>query len=190
MCVRWRCTATVGVWRSPVVRVQPSMRHPPRVEPAPGQESVWDYPRPPLLQSTPRHLVVEAGGRVIAETRHGARVLETSHPPVYYFPPGDVAPGVLASDPRSRSHCEWKGGAQYFDVVVDGRRWSQAAWCYPAPVPAFAQIRGWVAFYAGRVDRCFVDGEEVTPQPGAFYGGWITRDLAGPFKGGPGSGGW
>lgn len=166
------------------------MRRPTPLPAGPGQESVWDYPRPPRLEPTTRHLVVEVGGRVVAETTRGARVLETSHPPVYYFPPSDVDAAVVVPDGAHQTQCEWKGGAAYFDVVLGHRRIPRVAWCYPRPVPEFASIRGWLAFYAGRVDRCLVDGQVVTPQPGEFYGGWITPDVVGPFKGGPGSWGW
>ncbi len=166
------------------------MRRPRRQPAGPGQESVWDYPRPPRLEPTSRHLLVESGGRVVAETTRGARVLETSHPPVYYFPPDAVDPELLAGEARAPTACEWKGLARYFDVVVGARRWNEAAWCYPDPVPEFLAIQGWFAFYAGRVDRCLVDGRSVTPQPGNFYGGWITADIVGPFKGGPDSWGW
>jgi len=160
-----------------------------RIAPGPGQESVWDYPRPPRLEPTQRHLLVRFAGCVIAETRRGQRVLETSHPPVFYFPPGDVR-GELLAPARGATLCEWKGAARYWDVRVENRVAREAAWSYPAPVGAFASIRDHLAFYAGRVDECFVDGERVTPQPGGFYGGWITQHVVGPFKGGPGSAGW
>lgn len=166
------------------------MRRPVPLPAGPGQESVWDYPRPPRLEPTPRRLTVAVAGRVIADTTRAMRVLETSHPPVYYFPPEDVSAAVLRAEPIAATHCEWKGRARYFDVFLDDRLWKQAAWSYPEPVPEFAAIRDWIAFYAGRVDRCTVDGQLVTPQPGDFYGGWITPDVVGPFKGGPGSWGW
>lgn len=157
--------------------------------PQPGQESVWDYPRPAICEPTSKHLVVEFGGKVIAETGRGFRVLETSHPPGYYFPPDDVAQEDLTRN-RHRTLCEWKGQAFYVDVSVGGRTVQNAGWGYAAPTPAFAPIRNYITFYAGRVDACYVDGERVTPQEGEFYGGWITADLAGPFKGGPGTMGW
>jgi uncharacterized protein (DUF427 family) len=156
----------------------------------PGQESVWDYPRPPRLERTDVHLRVELGGRVIAETRRGFRILETSHPPTYYFPPEDVDASVLVPNDARETNCEWKGRARYFDLVVDGRRIERAAWAYPDPSEGSEAIRDHAAFYAGRVDACFVDDERVTPQPGDFYGGWITSRVVGPFKGGPGSMGW
>ncbi len=155
----------------------------------PGQESVWDYPRPPSAEVTGRRIVVEFGGRVIAETVGAVRVCETSHPPVYYVPRDDVADGVLERA-EGGSWCEWKGAATYWDVVVDGRRSSAAAWSYEDPSPGYEHLRGAVAFYPGRVDGATVDGEHVTPQPGGFYGGWITKEIAGPVKGGPGSLGW
>ena len=155
----------------------------------PGQESVWDYPRPAIAQPSVLALRVEFAGEVIAETSRGVRPLETSHPPTYYFPPSDVAMEFLEPSGH-RSLCEWKGQARYHDVCVDGRRASRAAWTYRAPTPAFDILRGYLAFYPGLMDACFVDGERVTAQPGGFYGGWVTRHVAGPFKGGPGSQGW
>lgn len=126
---------------------------------------------------------------MIADTRRALRVLETSHPPVYYVPPEDVDFSLLDQAPGG-SFCEWKGAARYWDVLVAGERIERAAWSYPNPSPAFAALKDHLAFYANRVDACRVDGEVVRPQPGLFYGGWITRDLKGPFKGGPGSAGW
>jgi uncharacterized protein (DUF427 family) len=162
----------------------------PRPEPAgPGRESAWDYPRPPRLEATTRHLVVVVGGETVAETTRGLRVLETSHPPNYYFPPEDVVVGALEPE-TGASFCEWKGRARYYTVHGGTRAAPSAAWAYDEPSPAFAALTGHVAFYAGRVDACFVDDELVTPQPGDFYGGWITGDVVGPFKGGPGSRGW
>ena len=152
-------------------------------------ESVWDYPRPPRLEPTDRRLKVVLGGEVIAETTHAYRVLETSHPPNYYFPPNDVRAGALEPT-KGASFCEFKGRAHYFTVRGGGREAHEAAWGYAAPSPVFEPITGYVAFYASRMDECFVDDELVTPQPGDFYGGWITSDVAGPFKGGPGTRGW
>jgi uncharacterized protein (DUF427 family) len=155
----------------------------------PGQESVWDYPRPAVAEPTARHLLIRHRGIVVAETRRGVRTLETSHPPTYYFPPEDVASDLLRPSAR-RSLCEWKGTARYFDVVIGDERLADAAWAYPAPTPAFAMIRDHLAFYPAVFDVCLVDGERAVPQPGGFYGGWITADLAGPFKGVPGSRFW
>ncbi|TVP50064.1 MAG: DUF427 domain-containing protein [Gemmatimonadales bacterium] len=160
-----------------------------RIPPGPGQESVWDYPRPPRLERTSRRLEVIFNGERIADTTNGWRVLETSHPPVYYLPPGDIRQEFLRQA-GGGSHCEWKGTATYWDVVREGRVAQKAAWSYPDPTPAFAPIRDHLAFYPGPMDECRVDGEIVTPQQGGFYGGWITSDLVGPFKGEPGSWGW
>lgn len=157
--------------------------------PRPGQESVWDYPRPAVAEPTAATIRIELGGTVIAETTRAVRTLETSHPPSYYIPPEDIAPGVLVPAQGS-SFCEWKGHARYFDVVAGGERRERAAWSYPDPTSAFAVLRDHVAFYAAAMDACFVDGEHVVPQPGGFYGGWITSAVAGPFKGVPGSRFW
>jgi uncharacterized protein (DUF427 family) len=155
----------------------------------PGQESVWSYPRPAVAQPCRRRLRIVHRGVVVADTRKGVRTLETSHPPSYYFPPEDIAPRVLRPSPR-RSTCEWKGEAVYFDVVVGGETFGEVAWSYPDPPAAFRSLRDHVAFYAWPFEGCFVDDERVTPQPGNFYGGWVTSDVAGPFKGGPGTWGW
>ncbi|KAA2244085.1 DUF427 domain-containing protein [Salinarimonas soli] len=158
------------------------MRNPIADEPGPGQESVWDYPRPPLLEPVTERLRVVLDGAVIADTTRGHRVLETSHPPVYYFPPEDILPGAVEPVPGS-SFCEWKGVAVYFDVVGSAQRVGRGAWTYRSPTPGFRAIAGHVAFYAGPMDGCFVDEERVIPQPGGFYGGWITSRVVGPFKG-------
>ncbi|GAC1446910.1 MAG: DUF427 domain-containing protein [Vulcanimicrobiaceae bacterium] len=150
---------------------------------------MWDYPRPPRLESTARRLRVEFGGRLVAETVAGFRVVETSHPPVYYFPPGDVDRTVLV-DGDGSSFCEFKGRATYYDLVAGERRMVRAAWGYPLPSRAFAAIASYVAYYATRVDACYVDDERVAPQAGDFYGGWITAAIVGPFKGEPGTSGW
>ena len=146
-------------------------------------ESVWDYPRPPRLEPTAKRLRVVLGGAVIADTTRAHRVLETSHPPVYYIPPEDIAPGALEPVART-TFCEWKGNASYFDVVGgDGTRVARGAWTYLNPSPGFEPIRDAVAFYPGEMDECTVDGEVVEAQAGGFYGGWITKDIVGPFKG-------
>ena len=160
-----------------------------RMKPKTDQESVWDYPRPPRLEASTKRIRVELAGKVIADTGRALRVLETSHPPVYYIPPEDVR-GEYLQEERQRSFCEWKGQARYYSVVVGDRKVQSAAWDYPDPTPAFAAIKGYLAFYAEKMDRCTVDGETVRPQEGSFYGGWITDDIVGPFKGGPGSWGW
>jgi uncharacterized protein (DUF427 family) len=138
---------------------------------------------------TPRRVVVELAGHVLADTVRAVRVCETSHPPVYYVPRADVADGVLQRT-GGGSWCEWKGAATYWDVVVGDRRVPAAAWSYEDATPGFAHLRGAVAFYPGKVDRATVDGETVRAQAGGFYGGWITGDVVGPFKGEPGTLGW
>lgn len=160
-----------------------------RIEPGPGQESVWDYPRPPRLEDSSKQLQIIFNGIIIAETRAAKRVLETSHPPVYYIPPEDLKMEHLALIPKS-SFCEWKGRAGYYTVSVGDRQASSAAWFYPNPTPAFAAIKDYVAFYPSRMDACYLDGEKVQAQEGDFYGGWITQDIVGPFKGGLGTWGW
>jgi uncharacterized protein (DUF427 family) len=153
-------------------------------------ESVWDYPRPPRVETVPWRITVEHRSIVIADTTAALRVLETSQPPAYYLPPTAVGDGLLQPS-TTRTFCEWKGVADYADVVLpDGTRVADAAWRYRDPTPAFEAIAGHWAFYAQRLDRCTVDGEDVQPNPGAFYGGWITSWITGPFKGGPGSAHW
>jgi uncharacterized protein (DUF427 family) len=155
--------------------------------PGPGQESVWDYPRPPILQPDPREIVVCAGSFEVARTTRAIRVLETASPPTFYVPPGDVqlplerAPGT--------TWCEWKGQARYWTIVAGDQRIERAAWSYPDPSPPFESIRDYIAFYPARLE-CRVGGIRVQPQPGRFYGGWITPEVVGPFKGEPGTEGW
>jgi len=158
-------------------------------KPGPGQESVWDYPRPPRLEPFVGSITVELGGETIASTARAWRVLETSHPPTYYLPRDAFADGVLREAPGA-SWCEWKGQASYYDVVTAAREAPKAAWSYLRPNPGFEPIRGAVAVMAAQMDRCTVNGEQVVPQPGGFYGGWITSWVVGPFKGIPGSMGW
>lgn len=155
----------------------------------PGQESVWSFPRPPIAEICPGHLRIVHRGVTIADTHRAVRTLETSHPPTYYFPPGDVAIAVLRPN-TATSFCEWKGIAHYFDISVAGEHIRGAAWTYPTPTPDFSQLRDHIAFYAAPFDACYVDDELVTPQPGGFYGGWITSAVVGPFKGIPGSRFW
>ena len=164
------------------------MLRPERIEPGPGQESVWDYPRPPRLERTGAHLRVEHRGVVIAETRRGLRVLETSQPPAFYLPPDDVDPAHLLPS-GSSTYCEWKGRASYVDVVVGDDVVADAGWWYPSPTTSFAALAGHLAFYAQKLD-CFVDGEAVVPNEGSFYGGWVTSKVVGPFKGAPGTSFW
>jgi uncharacterized protein (DUF427 family) len=155
----------------------------------PGQESVWSYPRPAVAEPSPAHIVIEHRGVIVADTRASIRTLETSHPPSYYIPLADMAPGVLRRTAGS-SFCEWKGAATYWDVAIGDLVLPRVGWSYANPSPSFLSLRDRIAFYAAPFDRCSVDGETVTPQPGDFYGGWITSALAGPFKGVPGSRGW
>ena len=161
-----------------------------RVTPGPGQESVWDYPRPPRLENCARHIQVIFNGMLIAETRRAQRVLETSHPPVYYIPPTDVRMAYLRPTPGRSSFCEWKGAARYYTIAVAGKVAEAAAWYYPRPSAPYAALRDHIAFYPARMDACLVDGERAQPQPGDFYGGWITHEIVGPFKGAPGTMDW
>ena len=165
------------------------MSNPKRVEPGPGQQSVWDYPRPPRVEEVTSQIRVVFNGVQIVDTVRAKCVLETSHPPVYYIPAEDVRLEYLVEAPGS-SVCEWKGRARYYTVAVGNRRAERAAWSYPEPRAGYEAIRGHFAFYAGPMDACTVDGERVEPQPGGFYGGWITSDIVGPFKGEPGTMGW
>ncbi|AHC26216.2 hypothetical protein TS71_21275 [Mycolicibacterium neoaurum] len=158
-------------------------------KPGPGQESVWDYPRPPRLEEFRGSITVELGGTEIATTQRGWRVLETSHPPTYYLPAEAFRPGALRAASGS-SWCEWKGQASYFDLVSGDTVSRRAAWTYPTPTRGFEPIAGAIAVMAAAVQRCTVNGETVLPQPGGFYGGWITSWVRGPFKGIPGSMGW
>ncbi len=165
------------------------MGDPDRIEPGPGQESVWDYPRPPRLEPTASHVVVELAGAVLADSSAAYRVLETSQPPAYYLPADDVATEHLTPT-TTRTFCEWKGQARYFSARVGDRVVPDVAWCYDHPTPAFEPITGYLAFYPGRVDGCWVDDEPVVANDGGFYGGWITSKVVGPFKGGPGTAHW
>ena len=154
-----------------------------------GQESVWDYPRPPRLERVPERLRVVFDGVTIADTVRGWRVLETSHPPTYYLPPDAFRPGALIPA-GGGSLCEWKGRAVYFDVVGATRRAPRVAWAYPHPTEPFAALADHVAVYAGPMSACYVGEEQVTPQPGGFYGGWVTSRTVGPFKGESGTEWW
>ena len=156
---------------------------------APGQESVWDYPRPPRVERLDAEVTIDLGGTRIVETRDVVRVLETSHPPVYYVPIAAFVEGALVPATGS-SFCEWKGVARYFDVLGGDLEADRAAWNYPQPSPGFEVLADRVAIYAGDMDYCTVGGERVVPQPGGFYGGWVTASVVGPFKGVPGSNGW
>jgi len=157
--------------------------------PAAGKESVWAYPRPPRLEAVRAQVEVVFDDHTIAVTLSPLRVLETSHPPVYYLPVDSVVPGCLVPSGRT-SRCEFKGVATYYSVVHRRRVAADAAWTYDDPSPGYEALAGHVAFYPGKMDACLVDSELVTPQPGGFYGGWITSDVVGPFKGEPGTEGW
>jgi uncharacterized protein (DUF427 family) len=146
------------------------------------QESVWDYPRPPRVERTQRRIRAVHRGVVIVDTRRALRVLETSHPPTYYVPLADVVAGVLEHAGGRGTVCEWKGTASYLDLVVDGARVPRAAWTYETPRPGYEALRGTVAFYPQLVDECWVDDDRARPQEGSFYGGWVTAEIAGPFK--------
>ena len=158
-------------------------------KPRPGQESVWDYPRPPRLEEFRGSITVELGGQTVASTERGWRVLETSHPPTYYLPASAFAEGVLREADGS-SWCEWKGRASYYDLVTPTRTAARAGWTYHSPTRGFELLTRAIAVMAAQTDRCTVNGEQVQSQPGGFYGGWITSWVVGPFKGIPGSMGW
>lgn len=153
-------------------------------------ESVWDYPRPPRLEASSRRVQVVLADIVIADSSRALRVLETSHPPVYYIPREDIAAGVLTPSGGPQSFCEFKGLASYLDVTAGELRAERAAWTYEQPTAQYAPLAGAVAFYPSRMDTCTIDGVAVTAQEGDFYGGWITPEIEGPFKGGPGTRGW
>ncbi|MEM9274762.1 MAG: DUF427 domain-containing protein [Cyanobacteria bacterium P01_F01_bin.143] len=154
------------------------------------QESVWDYPRPPRLERSPKHIQIIFNGVMIADSHDTYRVLETSHPPMYYIPPEDIEMKYLQLNSTKKSFCEWKGVANYYSLKVADQEVVNVGWFYPNPTSEFTPITNYVAFYASPMDACYVDGEKVTPQVGSFYGGWITKDITGPFKGAPGTWGW
>jgi uncharacterized protein (DUF427 family) len=157
-----------------------------RVLPLPGQESVWDYPRPPRLEQSDKRVRVIFNGITLAETTRALRVLETSHPPVYYLPPTDIQMAYLTRTPPV-TYCEFKGEAGYYTIRVGDKEVQEAAWFYPNPTRGYEALRDYVAFYPGRMDACYLNEEQVRPQGGGFYGGWITSDVVGPFKGDPGT---
>ncbi len=159
------------------------------IVPAPGQESVWDYPRPPRLEDSSKHIQIIFNDVLIADTHQAKRVLETSHPPSYYLPPVDLRLEYFSQTARS-TFCEWKGQAAYYTITVGDQQAVNVAWFYPNPTADFAALKDYVAFYPSRMQACYVDGELVQAQPGDFYGGWITSDIVGPFKGGAGTWGW
>lgn len=160
-----------------------------KIEPEDWQESVWDYPRPPRIEDCTKILKVIFNNTVVANTARAKRVLETSHPPVYYFPAEDVKTNYLAPA-DNKTFCEWKGEASYYHLTVGDKTARYACWFYPNPVDSFAELKGYMAFYAQKMDACYVEDEKVRPQPGKFYGGWITKDIVGPFKGEEGSETW
>ena len=159
------------------------------IKPGPGQESVWNYPVPPRVESVSQRVHVEFGGLVLADSMRTLRLLQTGTPPVYYFPPAYVQMVYLQRNERTTT-CEWKGVAEYWSVCVGENVAENAAWSYPEPDKGYEVIRGYLAFYARKMDACYVGADRVTPQPGEFYGGWITPAIVGPFKGEPGSENW
>ena len=171
------------------LRALPRARPDHIVVPEPGQVSVWDFPRPPRVEPVPLRVRVELGGQTIVDTTAALCVCETSSPPAYYVPPTDIVPGCLEPSERT-SFCEWKGVAIYWTVLAGGRRAKDAAWSYRAPDPGYERIKDYVAFYPRRMGACWVGEHRVEPQPGLYYGGWITPELVGPFKGAPGSETW
>ncbi len=156
---------------------------------AAGQESVWDYPRPPRLEDCAASVRVDFGGVTIARSNRTKRVLETSHPPVFYIPPEDIVTDYLLES-HHQTFCEWKGVAKYYSLAAGGKTVENAGWYYPEPSSSFDGLKNYVAFYPSRVDACYFDDEKVESQEGDFYGGWITSNIVGPFKGAPGSFGW
>ncbi len=155
-----------------------------------AKESVWDYPRPPRVEPVDRHVRIVLGGETIAESDRALRVLETSSPPTFYIPREDVRTDLLIDADGVETFCEWKGTANYVHAEAGGKRAQRVAWHYPEPKEGYEQLIGHLAFYPRRVDAAYLDDEQVTPQPGAYYGGWITEEVEGPFKGEPGSEGW
>lgn len=158
------------------------------VEPGPGEESVWDYPRPPKLVKDDRIVEVKWMDQTLALTTQSVRVLETASPPTFYLPPKDLKTDFFDRAPGS-TYCEWKGKATYWSITVDSKTLEKAAWSYEDPTPPFREIAGYFSFYPGKLE-CYVDNIRVKPQPGGFYGGWMTPEIVGPVKGDPGSGGW
>lgn len=158
-------------------------------KPAANQESVWDYPRPPRLEPSSKRIRVVFNGETIADTTRALRVLETSHPPAYYIPQADIKMDYLTQTQRA-TYCEFKGRASYWTITVGDKIAQNGAWGYRSPNPGYEPLKGYIAFYLGKVDACYVDNERVQLQEGDFYGGWITSDIVGPFKGGPGTQGW
>ena len=161
-----------------------------RIEPGPGQESVWDYPRPPRLEDSNKHISIICNGIIIADTQRAKRILETSHPPVYYIPPEDVKIAAYFKPTRHSTYCEWKGMASYYTITVGTITLPNAAWYYRHPSHPYEALANYIAVYPGKMDGCYVNGEKVQAQEGDFYGGWITGEIVGPFKGDSGTYGW
>jgi uncharacterized protein (DUF427 family) len=151
------------------------------IQPGPGQESVLDYPRPPRIEPSSRRVRVIVDGETLADSTRAVRVLETGHPPVWYIPPEDIRMEMLDNSTTS-TFCEWKGTASYWTLMAEGRTVENVAWSYEQPIPGFESLRGYLAFYPSRVDACYVDDEQVTPEPADYYGGWITSEIVGPFN--------
>jgi uncharacterized protein (DUF427 family) len=178
-----------------VLRARRKWKHdgserPPWAEsPAAGQQSVWDFPRPPRIEAELRTVRVEHRGVLVAESRDALRIVETAGAPAFYLPVADVDESLLASV-ETVSFCEWKGRARHFRLQVAGDVVREAAWSYPDPFPEFEAIRDRFAFHPARIDGCWLGDAKATAQPGGYYGGWVTQDLSGPIKGGPGSGSW
>ena len=158
------------------------------IEPAQGQESVWDYPRPPICVQDSREVIVRCGDVVVAKSTQTIRVLETASPPTFYLPPADVNLETLKKTPGS-SFCEWKGAATYWSLDLGDTKIKDVGWSYESPSQRFVSIQSYLSFYPAKLD-CTVDGDLVRPQPGGFYGGWVTAEIIGPYKGEPGTGGW
>lgn len=165
------------------------MKRPIQIKPKKGQESVWDYPRPPKLEKVKKTIQIYFNDQLLVQTTNAYRVLETSHPPVYYIPPNDIKKEFLLHSDRT-TYCEWKGAGSYYHVSVNGQVAKDAAWYYDQPKKGFEAIKGYPAFYAQFMDKCLIDGIQVEPQPGGFYGGWVTPETVGPFKGEEGTWGW
>jgi uncharacterized protein (DUF427 family) len=179
---KWAQKARIG-WKYSG-RTRPSFA----LQPSAGQESAWDYPRPPVIQEDAREVVLKVGDIEIGRSKHALRVLETASPPTFYLPVADLKLEHFKPAP-GHSLCEWKGQADYFDVVVASETLERAAWSYPDPLPGMERLKGMLSVYPSRV-LCTVDGVRVKAQPGRFYGGWVTPEVVGPFKGEPGSENW
>ena len=158
------------------------------IEPDEGQESVWDYPRPPICVKDPREVIVRYGDLVVAQSKQSMRVLETASPPTFYLPPTDVNLEFFIKT-SGNSYCEWKGTATYWSLAIDDSEIKNVSWSYESPTQEFVIIKSYLSFYPAKLN-CTVDGEPVRPQPGGFYGGWVTDEITGPYKGKPGTGSW